>query len=67
MEAEPSNNNNNVVLLCDEIQVTKEDKDTLKEWEYLPDSVISIAFALYERQNKQKISDRNIVVVFSKI
>ena len=52
-----------MLLTYDGINVTKEDKDILLGGKYLSDSIISIAFALYESQNKQKMSERNIVLV----
>ena len=43
--------------------MTKEDKDTLKGGKYLSDFIISVAFALYEIKDKQKICKSDIVLV----
>ena len=58
METEPSDNNNKVILKYDEISVTKEDKDTLKQGEFLSDNIISLALALCESENKEKCAIR---------
>merc|ERR1711915_324629 len=55
IETEPSDNNNKVLLKYDGINITKEDKDTLKQGEFLSDNIISFAFALYESKNEEKI------------
>ena len=55
METEPNDNNNKVLLTYDGISITKKDKDTLKEGEFLSDSIISFAFALYESKKKSAI------------
>ena len=54
METEPNDNNNKVLLKYDGINITKEDKDTLKQGEFLSDNIISFAFALYESKNEEK-------------
>merc|ERR1712240_874138 len=48
METEPSDNNSKVILKYDGISITKEDKDTLRQGEFLSDNIISLAFALCE-------------------
>ena len=65
METEPSdkNNNNKVLLTYDGISITKKDKDTLKEGEFISDSIISFTSALYESNNKQKMCNSGIVLV----
>ena len=65
METEPNdkNNNNKVLLTYDGISITKKDKDTLKEGEFLSDSIISFAFALYESKNKEKMCNNDIILV----
>ena len=63
METEPNDNNNKVLLTYDGINITKKDKDTLKEGEFLSDSIISFAFALYESKNKEKMCNSDIILV----
>ena len=64
MEAEPNKNSKKVLLKYDGIHATKEDKNTLKGGKYLSDSIISMAFALYESQNKQIIIERKIAIKY---
>ena len=52
-----------MLLKYDGIHVTKEDKDTLKGVKYLSVSIKSMAFALYESQNKQNMNERKIVLL----
>ena len=63
METEPSDNNNKVLLKYDGINITKEDKDTLKEGEFLSDTILSFAFAVYESKNKEKLCNSDIILV----
>merc|ERR1712240_211158 len=63
METEPSDNNNKVLLKYDGINITKEDKDTLKQGEFLSDNIISFAFALYESKNEEKMCNNGNVLV----
>ena len=51
------------VLIYDGIDITEADKDSLKENQYVVDNIISFAIANYYIKNKQKIDDKNIVLV----
>merc|ERR1712240_530061 len=50
-------------LEYDGINITKEDKDTLKQGEFLSDNIISFAFALYESKNEEKMCNNGIILV----
>ena len=63
METEPSDNNSKVILKYDGISITKKDKDTLRQGEFLSDNIISLAFALCESENKEEMCNKGIVLV----
>merc|ERR1711962_1008890 len=63
METEPSDNNSKVILRYDGISITKEDKDTLRQGEFLSDNLISLAFALCKSENKEEMCNKGIVLV----
>jgi len=63
METEPSDNNKKVILEYDGINITKEDKDTLKQGEFLSDNIISFSFAVHESKYKEKMCNKGIVLV----
>ena len=56
METEPNdkNNNNKVLLTYDGISITKKDKDTLKEGEFLSDSIISFSLHCMKAKTNKK-------------
>ena len=51
------------ILQYDGINITIADKDSLKEGNYVVDSIIAMAIANYIRQNKKKLEDNNVILV----
>merc|ERR1711874_711099 len=49
------------ILQYDGINITIADKDSLKEDQFVVDSIIAIAIANYQHQNKQKLETNNVV------
>merc|ERR1711951_118718 len=56
-------NDSKVILKYDGINITKKDKDTLRQGEFLSDTIISLGFALCESENKEEMCNKNIVLV----